>query len=345
MGGETMNLEQIEVRTYNDLAKLPWFKIGEDGVLRVDPDAGVPAIIDDHSHLGWSYFFGGVIDHFDASRKVQYFYNYDEPQDVLNEKVHPTEAEKKLLEKDIYLILFRCPPIARTQTATQLLEEMALFNVRHVISLPIEIPIRSRHARQTFAAAQRIGDDRFIPFAGVHPYTPSYEKRIRTMVAQGARGLKYHPEFQFVAPNNKKAMRVFALCEELGLPILCHSGFTGSEPPFMQKLAALDRYRVVFESFPKLVFILGHSGLKNVPEALAYAAEFPQVYLDLAGQTVDVTKEIIKKADNDRILYGSDWPFYPMAVTLARTLVATEGNPTARRKILHDNAARLFNLQ
>jgi uncharacterized protein len=304
----------------------------------------VPEIIDDHSHLGWSYFFGGVIDHMDASRPVKYFYDYDVDQDVLNEKVHPTPEEGKLIEKDIYVIIFRCPPIARTQTAPHMIKEMDNLNVKNILVAPIEIPIRSRHARQTFATAAKCGG-RLIPYAGVHPYTPSYEKRIRDMVAQGARGFKYHPEFQFVAPDNKKALRIFALIEELDLPVLCHSGFTGTEPGFMQKLAALPRYRVIFESFPKLKFILGHSGLKNIPEALAYAAEFPQVYLDLAGQTAECTREIIQKADTDRILYGSDWPFYPMAVTLARTLVATEGMPeSVRKKILHDNAQRLFKL-
>ncbi|MFA6450734.1 MAG: amidohydrolase family protein [bacterium] len=339
-----MDIGKIEIRTQSDLAKLPWFKLGEDGKLRIDPAAGVTEIIDDHSHLGWSYFFGGVIDHMDASRPVKYFYDYDMDQDVLNEKTHPTPEEGKLIEKDIYMMLFRCPPIARTQTAPHMIEEMDRFNVKHILVSPIEIPFRSRHARQTFATAAKCGG-RLIPFAAVHPYTPSYEKRVRTMIAQGARGFKYHPEFQFVAPDNKKALRLFALLEELDLPVLCHTGFTGAEPAFMQKLAALPRYRVIFESFPKLKFVLGHAGLKNIPEALAYAAEFPQVYLDLAGQTAECTREIIQKADVDRVLYGSDWPFYPMGVTLGRTLVATEGMPEeVRRKVLHDNAAKLYKL-
>ncbi len=339
-----MDLEKIEVKTYGDLAKLPYFKLGEDGKLRINPEAGIPPIIDDHSHLGWSYFFGGVINHLDPERKVWYFYDYSEPQDVLNEKAHPTPAEKKMIEHDIYMILFRCPPIGRAQTVPNMLEEMDLFNVSHICISPIEIPFRSRHARQTFAATAASCPERLLPFAAVHPYTPSYEKRIRDMVAQGARGFKYHPEFQFVAPDSKKAMRIFALCEELGLPVLCHSGFTGAEPGFMKKLAALPRYRVVFETFPKLNFILGHAGLNNVTEALEYAREFPQVYLDLAGQTAGVIKEIIGKADTDRVLYGSDWAFYPMGVTIARTLIATEGKPDVRRKIMRDNAARLFKI-
>lgn len=341
-GGGGMDLEKIEIRTINDLVKLPWFEFGEDGRLRVKRGAGVPEIIDDHSHLGWSYYFGGVVDHLDGSQPVRYFYNYDEPQDIMNGRGHPTAPEKKLIERDIYMILFRCPPISRAQNVPNLLDEMDRMNVSHICLLPVEIPLRSRHARQTFEAAAT--SERLIPFAGVHPQTPSYEKRIRDMAAQGARGLKYHPEFQFCPPDNKRAMRIFAVCEELGLPVLAHSGCTGAEPPWMQKLASMDRYRVIFESFPKLPFILGHAGLRFVPEALAYAKEFEQVYLDLSGQPANVTKEIINGADVNKILYGSDWAFYPMAVTLARTLVATEGMPEARQKILHDNAHKLLHL-
>ena len=47
----------------------------------------------------------------------------------------------------------------------------------------------------------------------------------------------------------------------------------------------------------------------------------------------------------DRVLYGTDWPFYHQALTLARVLIATEDDPALRRAVLHDNAARLLDLQ
>ncbi len=338
-----MGLENIEIQTYKDIAKLPWFKIGDDGQICIDPAAGVPAVIDDHSHMGWSFFFGRVIDLFDEEPKTRYFYDYNYPQDVLNEHNHPTESETNELTLDIALMLFRCPPIGKTQTLPNLLEEMNRFNVSYICSAPIEVPFRSRHARATFSVAEKT--DRVLPYAAVHPYSPNWEKRIREMYDQGAMGYKYHPEFQFVPPDSKYAMRIFALCEELDLPVLCHSGCTGQEPGFMQKLAGLERYRVIFESFPKLKFIMGHSGLRMQEPAVAYSNEFENVYLDLAGQTTNEVKGILETADHDKIMYGSDWAFYPMGVTLARTLVALEGYPEeVTQKILHDNAYRILEL-
>lgn len=90
--------------------------------------------------------------------------------------------------------------------------------------------------------------------------------------------------------------------------------------------------------------MLGHAGIKYNDEAIAYANKYPQVWLDLAGQTTPQIRNILKQADNDRILYGSDWPFYPMAVTLARTLVALEDFPQSREKVMYSNMERLLNL-
>ena len=51
---------------------------------------------------------------------------------------------------------------------------------------------------------------------------------------------------------------------------------------------------------------------------------------------------MLDRVPSDRIVYGTDWPFYHQALTLARVLLATEGAPDLRRAVLHDNAARLL---
>ena len=53
----------------------------------------------------------------------------------------------------------------------------------------------------------------------------------------------------------------------------------------------------------------------------------------------------LAEAPVERIMQGSDWPFYPRAISIAKALIATEGMPTERRLILHDNAARLYGLE
>jgi predicted TIM-barrel fold metal-dependent hydrolase len=44
------------------------------------------------------------------------------------------------------------------------------------------------------------------------------------------------------------------------------------------------------------------------------------------------------------MLFGSDWPFYHLAATLAKVLIVTEGRPRERHAILRGNAERLLGL-
>jgi predicted TIM-barrel fold metal-dependent hydrolase len=46
----------------------------------------------------------------------------------------------------------------------------------------------------------------------------------------------------------------------------------------------------------------------------------------------------------ERLLFGTDWPFYHQAATLAKVLLVTEGRRDVRRAILRGNAERLLGL-
>jgi predicted TIM-barrel fold metal-dependent hydrolase len=106
-----------------------------------------------------------------------------------------------------------------------------------------------------------------------------------------------------------------------------------------------ERFRAALRNFPKLQVLLAHTGLSKRVETLAVAREFPeQVWLDISGQSVPDLKMILDKFDRDRICFGSDWPFYPLAVALARTLVATETCPDYRTDLLFNNGARFRHL-
>ena len=54
--------------------------------------------------------------------------------------------------------------------------------------------------------------------------------------------------------------------------------------------------------------------------------------------------EIFEKVDNDRILFGTDWPFFPMVLPLAKTLIALDGDDALRRKVLFSNAENLLKM-
>ena len=68
------------------------------------------------------------------------------------------------------------------------------------------------------------------------------------------------------------------------------------------------------------------------------------MYVEIASQSLTGVRKIIERVDHDRILFGSDWPFYHQSMALAKVLLATEEAPALRRGILSGNAERLFGL-
>ena len=53
--------------------------------------------------------------------------------------------------------------------------------------------------------------------------------------------------------------------------------------------------------------------------------------------------KMIKELGPERLMFGSDFPFYPVATVLARVLVATETDKVVRKMIFSENARRFWN--
>jgi hypothetical protein len=90
--------------------------------------------------------------------------------------------------------------------------------------------------------------------------------------------------------------------------------------------------------------VLGHAGALQMEKALDLACRYPNVWLEMSGQSLANVRTILDRADPDRVVYGSDWPFYHQGIGIAKILLATLGREHLRPKVLHDNAARLLQL-
>jgi hypothetical protein len=100
----------------------------------------------------------------------------------------------------------------------------------------------------------------------------------------------------------------------------------------------------MLERFPEVDFVFGHAGARDAADAIELAARHRNVWMDIHGQGVTVLAELIDRLGGDRLLYGTDWPFYHLAATLAKVLIVTEGHPKLRNAMLRGNAERLLRL-
>ncbi len=325
-----------------ELAQLPWFEQDSAGRLRMC-DESVGPIIDVHTHLALSFLFPNRVDLKRRTEKTEHYLPLERALD-LNVYMNRNLKEEDLsnLKRDLTLGSLTAGGMRGSHTLGNLAREMEELGVSHCCILPIELPVLSNNARNHLQAAKN--DPQFIGFGSIHPFSRNLEERLERQIALGAQGIKVHPAVQLVGPEHPRAQKLYRLCGKRSLPVLWHCGPVDIETRMGRKLSQVKRYREPIEKCPETTFILGHSGALQMEEALELAMEFPNVYLELSCQGLPNIRKILASASPERLLFGTDWPFYHQAPGIAKILMASENDEELRRAVFSENAIRLFGL-
>lgn len=326
----------------HDLASLPFFDIS-DHRLVLDPDFG--PVIDVHTHLALSYLAPPNVDLSRATDTIEtYLPERGRPVDLepyMN--TNWTDDDLKTMMRDLVLGSFLPFGSRQTHTAANHLRQMADLQISHSLIHAIDLPYISRNAEIYIEISDMFPE--LIPFGSAHPLTPFPGVRVDRLAREGARGIKIHPSDQAVAADNRLMWRIYRACSRNELPVLFHCGPVGIEPDFVRNFSLVRKYEKPIAHFPEVTFFLGHSGALQYREAIELTRRYPNAVLDLSCQGLIATREILAAVDHDRIVFGSDWPFYPPGPGIAKVLIATENDTELRRKVLYENAARLLDLQ
>ena len=159
-------------------------------------------------------------------------------------------------------------------------------------------------------------------------------------------------------------------CQELGVPVHLHSGFTGGmwDGPIYDADPFLLAPFLCQREFLKTKIILLHAGYPWTKQAGQLAHSFPHVWVDMSQVTpwaslriVECYRDVMAWAPLSKIVIGSGGHGSPeiawLAALTAKTaltevlgdatklgLMAPKHAEAAARMILHDNAARLYGL-
>ncbi len=325
-----------------DLARLPWFDLVGGTRLEVVDDSVGP-VIDSHTHLAMGFLRRLRVDLQAETPATAYYLPVTLPVDLdrySNENLD--DAAMFAMKLDLAALGFTAQGMRRTHTAPNLLRDMAALGITRSIVLPFDLPVGAQNTESIMAACEP--HPGLVPFCSVHPYHRDVEARLDRYRAQGAHGVKLHPNGQFIAPDHPRTVRLCGCCGDRGLPVLFHCGPVGIEPAAARRRSQVARYEAAIAEHPQTTFVLGHSGALQSEQALAFARRYPNTYFELSCLGLSALRRVLEQVPPDRILYGTDWPFYHQALTLARVLIATDGAPELRRAVLHDNAARLYAL-
>ena len=337
------------------LAEYPFFEMTDSGRLRLTVDE-LAGGIDGHTHLALNGLLGGSPDLLKPWRQTRYYLPPDVKSSLYvyaNQNNGP-EDKKAMGRTVMKTLLPGGSPVTDTHTIPNMLAEMDLLGIEKAVVLPIRYgwPFGDDMTERYMDAIRRSGKaDRFILCGSVKPTQEDAAGAVKVYQAQGVKGIKMHPNFARFYPNDESAWPVYDVCGKLDLPVLIHSGRTGFKEKrtfglklYTEDYADLKHYEAPIAAFPHVRFVLCHAGALQNEEAVRLARQYNNVWLDIHGQGVDRIRAMIKEVGPERLMYGSDWAFYPGAVILARTLVATKDDPVVRRMLFAENARRFWKI-
>jgi predicted TIM-barrel fold metal-dependent hydrolase len=168
----------------------------------------------------------------------------------------------------------------------ELMEGMANAGVDQVVFLAFNAArFLKIHTPNEYVASECARfSGRAIGYASVDPIeNNAVAELIDAIDNMGLRGLKLAPTYQDFHPQDPRAYRVYAACEERGVPILFHQGWTPN-PLARADVQAIEQLDEICKVFPDLRIIVAHIGIPRTTETLQMMFSYPNLYADISGR-------------------------------------------------------------
>ena len=173
----------------------------------------------------------------------------------------------------------------------------------------------------------------------------------------GARGLKIHPGEGRFYPDDPCLEPVYETMEKRGLPVISHGGLDIANPdPGYTRPAVLAK---VAEQHPKLNLIIAHLGRDFFEETIQVAQTHANIFFDtsaaipgdetgrplqgISALSNEAAVQLIRKIGVDRVMFGSDYPWFNPLWDLRRFL-KLDFTDAEKKALLADNARRILGL-
>ncbi len=212
----------------------------------------------------------------------------------------------------------------------------------------------NEYVSELCAAANAVPDPasgargRLVPFASINPFIVNdlVVELDRLVTEMDFRGLKLYPTYHHHYPNDTRMYPLYARAQQLGLPVLVHTGssvFKGARIKYGDPLLLDD----VAIDFPELTILLAHSGRPFwYDQAFWMARQHANVFLEVSGLPGKRLLEYFPRLEEvaDKVVYGSDWPGNPDLRRNVEAIRALPVSDQAKQAILYGNAARILGL-
>jgi len=300
-------------------------------------------IIDAHSHIGdILYPGGGRIIEYKGVRKKLIFDPISMWQMVLNRNFGMGTLAYRIF---LHWIIRAEQERNFTGTRENARNSMDQSGVTSTVCLPLPPHVVFADLK---SAAEK--DPGVIPFTGVDfSDTSQLDKQFQAEVGAGAKGLKLHPIIQKVSFSDKQLIKAVQAFMPFDLPILFHAGvsnyYGGSEKGHnIPEYGGIKEAAELVSAFPEAKFIVGHAGMYDVKDVMQMLGGYQNVWVDTSLQSPEAIRKLIDVFGEDKVLFGSDWPFGCRKAAIKAVKAACKGNNRVERKIFYKNACSLMKI-
>lgn len=211
-------------------------------------------------------------------------------------------------------------------------------------------PILPYTSFDEYLAASKL-DPRLVPFTCPDFSLPPADMlaKLKRDIANGAKGLKIHAVLQTVPMNDPRTHAAIEVFGEAGLPVLVHVGVShyylpDQTNPCVPENGKIEHFVELARRYPQYDLIAAHCG-NNYPTKLAELTRgLNHVYTDTSFCSAPKMAEVVNALGEDKVLFGTDYPFSSVHDALVEVDKAFPGECSAKDKLLYGNAARLLKL-
>jgi predicted TIM-barrel fold metal-dependent hydrolase len=193
--------------------------------------------------------------------------------------------------------------------------------------------------------------DRFYGLAGIDPYegmrgVAEFERSVKKY---GFIGAHTYPHWYELAPDHAKWYPYYAKCVELDVPVQMQVGQSMIYDPNypLKSVGRPITLDAVACDFPELKLVGIHVGIPWTDEMIAMAWKHKNVFIGTDAHSPKYWPEAflhyINTFGQDKVMFGTDFPILDFERTVSE-IEALNFRPEAKRKMLRDNAVRIYKL-
>lgn len=169
----------------------------------------------------------------------------------------------------------------------------------------------------------RTDPGRLVGFASVNPVEPGAREELeRCYHHLGLRGLKLGPIYQNYDPTDRAADPVYEFAQSRQLPILIHQATTFPSTGHLRYALPIMLDEVAIR-YPELKIVLAHMGHPWEADCVVTVRKHRNLYTDISAlhprrwRFYQALITAVEYGIGDRILFGSDFPFFTPEQTAA----------------------------